>query len=125
MAEQTPARVLEVRGKFYELLGNCIPPTVILNVYHSKRGLPVRRINVSHFHYSQAVAERLVDQMDVALEAGVMHWAAFYERRMRIGNKKIFHLEAWVINVTCLHKVSSVAPLLEVIPFDGPGPTTG
>lgn len=59
--------------------------------------------------------------MDEALKADVMHWAAFYERRMRIGNKKIFHLEAWVIKVMCLHKVSNVAPLLEVIPFDGPG----
>ena len=35
MSEQTPAKVLEVRGKFYELLSHCIPPTVILKVRHS------------------------------------------------------------------------------------------
>ena len=32
MSEQTPAKVMEVRGKFYELLSHCIPPTVILKV---------------------------------------------------------------------------------------------
>ena len=32
VAEQSPARVMEVRGKFYELLSHCIPPTVILKV---------------------------------------------------------------------------------------------
>lgn len=37
MSEQTPAKVLEVRGKFYELLSHCIPPTVILKVCHSLR----------------------------------------------------------------------------------------
>ena len=30
--EQTPARVMEVRAKFYELLSHCIPPTIILKV---------------------------------------------------------------------------------------------
>ena len=32
VAEQSPARVLEVRAKLYELLSHCIPPTVILKV---------------------------------------------------------------------------------------------
>ena len=36
-----------------------------------------------------------------------MHWAAIYEVRMRIGNKKIFHLEAWVVKVMSLYKVRS------------------
>ena len=43
--------------------------------------------------------------MDESLKADVMYWAAFYERRMRIGNKKIFHLEAWVVKVMSLYKV--------------------
>lgn len=29
------------------------------------------------------------------------------ETRMRIGNKKIFHLEAWVVKVMSLYKVGS------------------
>lgn len=32
IAEQSPARVMEVRQKLYELLSHCIPPTVILKV---------------------------------------------------------------------------------------------
>lgn len=34
ISEQTPARVMEVRSKFYELLSHCIPPTVILKARH-------------------------------------------------------------------------------------------
>ena len=36
--DQSPARVMEVRGKLYELLSHCIPPTIILKVCKS---LPV------------------------------------------------------------------------------------
>ncbi|RDB25920.1 Replication factor C subunit 5 [Hypsizygus marmoreus] len=82
VSEQTPARVMEVRAKFYELLSHCIPPTVIL----------------------KTVAERVVERVDESLKADVMHWAAFYEVRMRIGNKKIYHLEAWVVKVMSLYK---------------------
>jgi hypothetical protein len=35
VSEQAPARVMEVRGKFYEPLSHCMPPTVILKVRHS------------------------------------------------------------------------------------------
>lgn len=30
--EQSAARVMEVRTKYYELLSHCIPPTIILKV---------------------------------------------------------------------------------------------
>ncbi|KAM6490552.1 P-loop containing nucleoside triphosphate hydrolase protein [Amanita muscaria] len=82
IGEQSPARIMEVRSKFYELLSHCIPPTVIL----------------------KTVAERVVDKVDESLKADIMHWAAFYEVRMRNGNKKIFHLEAWVVKVMSLYK---------------------
>ncbi|KAI0710157.1 P-loop containing nucleoside triphosphate hydrolase protein [Earliella scabrosa] len=80
--EQSPARVMEVRTKLYELLSHCIPPSVVL----------------------KTIADRVVEQVDEALKADIMHWAAIYEARMRIGNKKIFHLEAWVIKVMSLYK---------------------
>ncbi|KAL1739842.1 P-loop containing nucleoside triphosphate hydrolase protein [Schizophyllum fasciatum] len=82
VSEQSPARVMEVRAKFYELLSHCIPPTVIL----------------------KTVAERVVERVDESLKADVMHWAAIFENRMRIGSKKIFHLEAWVVKVMSLQK---------------------
>jgi len=82
VTEQSPARVMEVRSKLYELLSHCIPPTVIL----------------------KTIAERVAEKVDDALKAEVMHWAAFYEVRMRMGNKKIYHLEAWVVKVMSLYK---------------------
>ena len=45
----------------------------------------------------QTIADRVVEKVDEALKADIMHWAAIYEVRMRAGNKKIFHLEAWVV----------------------------
>ena len=33
MAEHTPARLLQVRAKLYDLLSHCIPPTTVLKVY--------------------------------------------------------------------------------------------
>jgi len=80
--DQSPARVMEVRAKLYELLSHCIPPTIII----------------------KTIAESVVEQVDESLKADIMHWAAIYEVRMRIGNKKIFHLEAWVIKVMSLYK---------------------
>ncbi|KAL1749754.1 DNA polymerase III, clamp loader complex, gamma/delta/delta subunit, partial [Schizophyllum commune] len=88
VAEQSPARVMEVRAKFYELLSHCIPPTVILK---------------ARFELL-TVAERVVERVDESLKADVMHWAAIFEHRMRIGSKKIFHLEAWVVKVMSLQK---------------------
>ncbi|KAG6919176.1 hypothetical protein DXG01_008474 [Tephrocybe rancida] len=82
ISEQSPARVMEVRAKFYELLSHCIPPTIIL----------------------KTVAERVVERVDESLKADIIHWTAFYEVRMRIGNKKIYHLEAWVVKVMSLYK---------------------
>lgn len=37
MAEHTPARLLQVRAKLYDLLSHCIPPTTVLKVYRSYR----------------------------------------------------------------------------------------
>ncbi|EIN04059.1 P-loop containing nucleoside triphosphate hydrolase protein [Punctularia strigosozonata HHB-11173 SS5] len=82
--EQSPQRVMDVRAKFYELLSHCIPPTVIL----------------------KTVADRVVERVDESLKADIMHWAAIYETRMRLGQKKIFHLEAWVVKVMSLYKHS-------------------
>ena len=53
----------------------------------------------------QTIADRVVEKVDEALKADIMHWAAIYEVRMRAGNKKIFHLEAWVVKVMSLYKV--------------------
>ncbi|EIW82899.1 P-loop containing nucleoside triphosphate hydrolase protein [Coniophora puteana RWD-64-598 SS2] len=83
LKDQSPSQVMEVRSKLYELLSHCIPPTIIL----------------------KTVADAIVDSVeDNGLRRDIMHWTAFYEQRMRIGNKKIFHLEAWVVKVMSLYK---------------------
>ncbi|KAM0806315.1 replication factor C subunit 5 [Usnea florida] len=74
MAEHTPARLLQVRAKFYDLLSHCIPPTTVL----------------------KTLTFKLIPKIDDALKADVIKWSAFYEHRIRMGSKHIFHLEAFV-----------------------------
>lgn len=72
--EHTPARILQVRAKLYDLLTHCIPPTTIL----------------------KTLTFKLIPFIDDALKAEVIKWSAFYEHRIRMGTKVIFHLEAFV-----------------------------
>lgn len=74
MTEHTPARILQVRAKLYDLLTHCIPPTTIL----------------------KTLTFKLVPRVDDDLKADVIKWSAFYEHRLRLGTKVIFHLEAFV-----------------------------
>ncbi|KAK4195323.1 P-loop containing nucleoside triphosphate hydrolase protein [Triangularia verruculosa] len=74
MAEHTPARILQVRSKLYDLLTHCIPPTTIL----------------------KTLTFKLMPLIDDALKPEVIKWSAFYEHRIKTGTKVIFHLEAFV-----------------------------
>ncbi|KAH0614688.1 uncharacterized protein H6S33_000324 [Morchella sextelata] len=74
LADHTPQRILAVRAKFYDLLTHCIPATVILKL----------------------LTFRLIAKIDDALKAEVIKWSAFYEHRIHLGSKVIFHLEAFV-----------------------------
>ncbi|KAK5278840.1 Replication factor C (RF-C) subunit, partial [Cryomyces antarcticus] len=74
IAEHTPARILQVRAKLYDLLTHCIPATTIL----------------------KTLTWKLIPKIDDALKADVVRWSAFYEHRIRMGTKVIFHLEAFV-----------------------------
>lgn len=72
--EHTPARILQVRAKLYDLLTHCIPATTIL----------------------KTLTFRLLAMVDDGLKGEVIEWSAFYEHRIRTGTKVIFHLEAFV-----------------------------
>lgn len=74
MTEHTPARILQVRAKLYDLLTHCIPSTTIL----------------------KTLTFKLIPRVDDDLKADVIKWSAFYEHRLRLGTKVIFHLEAFV-----------------------------
>lgn len=71
LSEQTPQRLLEIRGMLYELLVHCIPATLVL----------------------ASITRRLLDRVDEEIKPQVVHWSAFYDHRLRQGNKPIFHLE--------------------------------
>jgi len=68
--EQTPQRLMAAREKLYELLVNCIPADVII----------------------KTLARELMKNLDDSLKQEVIEWAAFYEHRIALGSKEIFHL---------------------------------
>jgi len=72
--EQTPDRLLLVRSKLYELLTNCIPPDVVL----------------------RTLVAVLLRRVDDQIKTEIVHWAAYYDHRMELGSKPIFHLEAFI-----------------------------
>jgi replication factor C subunit 3/5 len=80
--EQSPQRLLAAREKLYELLVNCIPATVLL----------------------KTLLQELVKNLDDSLKKEVVEWAAFYEYRLAMGSKEIFHLEAFVAKFMALYK---------------------
>ncbi|KAL4399167.1 Replication factor C (RF-C) subunit [Malassezia pachydermatis] len=82
VSEQSPARLLEVRGRLYELLVHAIPASVIF----------------------KTLTQYLVARVDASLRASIVQKAAFYELRSATGNKPIFHLEAFVAQVMFLQK---------------------
>ncbi|KAG4300901.1 hypothetical protein PCANB_002905 [Pneumocystis canis] len=79
--EQTPARILQVRSMLYELITHCIPPSLILKV----------------------LTFNLISKIDDILKLETIKWATFYEHRLRLGNKAIFHLEAFVAKFMRIH----------------------
>ena len=80
--EQTPEKLLQVRGKFYELLTHCIPASIII----------------------KTLAFEILKYLDDSMKAEVIHYAAFYEHRIQCGSKPIFHLEAFVAKFMSIYK---------------------
>lgn len=80
--EQSPAKLMGAREKLYELLVNCIPADVIL----------------------KTLVKELTKNLDDSLKAELYEWAAFYEHRIALGSKQIFHLEAFVAKFMAIYK---------------------
>ncbi|KAI4791010.1 P-loop containing nucleoside triphosphate hydrolase protein [Aureobasidium sp. EXF-8845] len=77
LAERSAARILQVRAKLYDLLTHCIPASTIL----------------------KTLTFKLMPKIDDALKTEIIKWSAFYEHRIQMGAKHIFHLEAFVAKV--------------------------
>lgn len=46
----------------------------------------------------------LMDKVPQEYKAEVVHWAAFYDHRLALGSKAIFHLEAFVAKIMATFK---------------------
>ncbi|NXA16328.1 RFC3 factor, partial [Sapayoa aenigma] len=82
VSQQTPQRLLEVRGRLYELLTHCIPPEIIM----------------------KGLLTELLNNCDGQLKGQVAQMAAFYEHRLQLGSKAIYHLEAFVAKFMAIYK---------------------
>lgn len=80
--EQSPKRLMAAREKLYELLINCIPAQVIL----------------------KTLVMELLPTLDDSIKGDVIMWAAFYEHRISLGSKEIFHLEAFIAKFMAMYK---------------------
>lgn len=83
VAERSPKQILIVRAKLYDLLTHCIPPTMVI----------------------KTLCFRLTERVDDQLKPEIVRWAAFYEHRIKLGSKVIFHLEAYVAKVMRLYEL--------------------
>ena len=50
------------------------------------------------------MTRELMKSLDDTLRHEVAHWAAFYEHRLQVGSKDIFHLEAFVAKFMAIYK---------------------
>lgn len=80
LRERTPSMILATRAKLYDLLTHCIPASVVLKTLAMKLCTE---------------CPELPDH----LKPEVVKWASFYEHRVKLGSKVIFHLEAFVAKV--------------------------
>ncbi|XP_069828190.1 replication factor C subunit 3 [Dendropsophus ebraccatus] len=82
VSQQSPQRLLEVRGRLYELLTHCIPPEIIM----------------------KSLLSELLNNCDGQLKVDVVQMAAYYEHRLQLGSKAIYHLEAFVAKFMAIYK---------------------
>ncbi|KAG9351800.1 hypothetical protein AGOR_G00027050 [Albula goreensis] len=84
VSQQSPQRLLEVRARLYELLTHCIPPEIII----------------------KGLVSELLSNCDGHLKPEVAQMAGYYEHRLHLGNKAIYHLEAFVAKFMAIYKKS-------------------
>lgn len=80
--QQSPRRLLEVRGRLYELLTHCIPADIIM----------------------KGLLQELINNCDGELKTEVVQSAAYYQHRLQLGQKAIYHLEAFVAKFMAIYK---------------------
>jgi replication factor C subunit 3/5 len=82
LREQSPNQLLAVRGKLYELLGHCVPASLLL----------------------RELCDGLLAKCDTAIAPVIVEHAAAFERRLGDGGKAIIHLEAFIARFMTVYK---------------------
>ncbi|GBL69218.1 Replication factor C subunit 3, partial [Araneus ventricosus] len=72
----------EVRNRIYELISHLIPTDIIF----------------------KGLLKELVNNCDGQLKGEVTQLAAFFEHRLQLGSKAIYHIEAFVAKFMALYK---------------------
>ncbi|KAJ3410767.1 Subunit of heteropentameric Replication factor C (RF-C) [Chytridiales sp. JEL 0842] len=80
--EQSPKRLMDTRGKLYELLTHCIAPDIIL----------------------KTLTFELTKHVDAGIIPQIITIAADADQGLKLGNKAIFHLEAFVAKFMAVYK---------------------
>ena len=81
LQDQSPKCLLQLRDRFYRLLANCIPASIIL----------------------KTLTKKLLVSLPSSMKQEVISSAAEYEHRMNMGSKEIFHLEAFAAKLLNLY----------------------
>ncbi|KAJ1484797.1 replication factor C, C-terminal domain-containing protein, partial [Baffinella frigidus] len=94
-SEQSPKMLMTVRGQLYDLLACCIPAEMII------RRLAVELLkkmddSMKPMILQQRLAVELLKKIDDSMKPMILQQAAFFEHRMQLGSKPIFHLEAFI-----------------------------
>jgi len=80
--EQSPRCLAGIRVRLYDLLVRSIPPDVIF----------------------KSLVVELFKKIDDEAKIEISQWAAFYEHRLQLGSKPIYHLEAFVARFMSTYK---------------------
>lgn len=116
LMEQTPKKLLQVRGKVYELLVNVVPPELIIRQLATelmkKLDDEVKHEvcpNRSWRYVSGKIKSAFAGADSIVCGLQVVKWAAFYEHRLQHGSKAVFHIEAFVAKVMAVYKAWAVS----------------
>lgn len=82
--EQSPQQLEKVRDRIYELISQGIPADIIF----------------------KSLVQNLTEKCDVDLKAKIYQYASLYEFRMQMGNKQIYHIEAFIAHFMSAYKKS-------------------
>jgi len=71
-----------IREKVYDLLINCIPGDLVIKY----------------------IAFDLLKKLDTDVKYELVHYAAHHERKLQLGSKPIFHIEAFIARIMLICK---------------------